>query len=271
MNQLFVTLGIEAWKPWLSALVMPPIPLLLLVLLGARLLPRRRALGWTCVSAGLIGLWAMCTTGLGYLLMEQLTQPPPALSAAQLNDLAKPGLGPRTAILVLGAGRRAQAPEFAAADLSPLTLERVRYGAWLAKRTGLPLGYSGGIGHGSAPGPSEAEVVHRVAERDFGVRLRWAEGRSRDTNENALNSVPLLQKDGIERIVLVTHDFHQRRALAAFGRAAQRQGAGISLLPAPLGVPADGRLQPADLMPTPHGFMMVWLALHEWLGWLAGA
>ena len=33
----------------------------------------------------------------------------------------------------------------------------------------------------------------------------------------------------------------------------------------------DGGLQPADLMPTPQGFMMVWLALHEWLGRLAGA
>jgi hypothetical protein len=64
MNQLFVSLGIEAWKPWLSNLVMPPIPFLLLVLIGARLLPRRRGPGWTVLLLGLVGLF-IATRNMG--------------------------------------------------------------------------------------------------------------------------------------------------------------------------------------------------------------
>ena len=268
MNQLFVTLGIEAWKPWLSTLVMPPLPLLLLVLLGARQLSRRRTLGWSLLLGGLAGLWLTCTTALGSTLINRLTQPPPPLTAAQRASLAE---GPRSAILVLGAGRRLRAPEYGTADLSALTLERVRYGAWLARQSGLPLGYSGGVGHGTLPGASEAEIVQRVVERDFGQKLRWAEDKSRDTNENAQFSVPLLKAAGIQRIVLVTHGFHQRRALAAFGRALQREGADITILPAPVGAAADGPLLFGDWLPSAEGLMLTRLALHEWLGYLAGA
>ena len=37
MNELFITLGIESWKPYVTALVMPPLPFLVLVLAGALL------------------------------------------------------------------------------------------------------------------------------------------------------------------------------------------------------------------------------------------
>jgi len=34
MNDIFLTLGLESWKPLLTALAMPPVPFLVLVLLG---------------------------------------------------------------------------------------------------------------------------------------------------------------------------------------------------------------------------------------------
>jgi uncharacterized SAM-binding protein YcdF (DUF218 family) len=268
MNELFVSLGIEAWKPWLSTLVMPPIPFLLLALVGARLLPRWRGLGWTVLLAGVVGLWGACTTAVGGGLIRWLNKPPPVLEAAQRNTLAH---GPRTTILVLGAGRRWMAPEYGSADLSALTWERVRYGVWLARQTGLPLAYSGGIGHGSMPGPSEAQVVRQVLQRDYGMRLQWAEDRSRDTNENALFSLPLLRAAGTERIVLVTHGFHQRRALAGFQRAMLREGFNVAIVPAPVGLAAEGGLRIGDFLPGSDGLEMTRLALHEWLGLLAGA
>src|SRR5690606_6300637 len=36
MNGLLTLLGIESWKPVLAALVMPPLPFFLLILIGAR-------------------------------------------------------------------------------------------------------------------------------------------------------------------------------------------------------------------------------------------
>ena len=49
VNNLFILLGIESWKPLLTALLLPPVPLLLLVLVGTRLVLPRRGLGWLVI------------------------------------------------------------------------------------------------------------------------------------------------------------------------------------------------------------------------------
>lgn len=268
MNDWLVHWGIEGWKPALQVLVLPPLPLLLLALVAALLARRRPRLAGALglVSAGL--LWALCTPFVGHGLVDALTRPPPPLSAARIAALAG---APHTAILVLGAGRRTGLPEYAAPDLSPLGLARLRYGWWLARQTGLPLGYTGGVGHGAADGLTEAQAARVVTVRDRGVPLRWAEERSRDTNENAQFSVAMLQADGITQLVLVTHGFHQQRTLAAFERAIARSGRPMRLVPAPMGLNPPLRPEPGDFLPGVEGLAHSRWALHEWLGWLAGA
>nr|MDH4392078.1 YdcF family protein [Aquabacterium sp.] len=197
-----------------------------------------------------------------------LTQPPPPLATEQIAALRR---APDTAILVLGAGRRTLLLEYDQPDLTALTLERLRYGWWLARQTGLPLGYSGGVGHGVRSGPSEAAVAALVIARDRGVPLRWAEDRSRDTNENAQFSVAMLQADGISQVVLVTHGFHQQRALAAFQRAVARSGQPLQVVPAPTGLRPPLTHEPGDFLPGHDGLAHSIWAVHEWLGWLAGA
>jgi uncharacterized SAM-binding protein YcdF (DUF218 family) len=164
------------------------------------------------------------------------------------------------------------APDYGGPDLTPHAHERLRYGAWLARQTRLPLAYSGGIGHGAVDhGVTEAEAARQALARDRGPPLRWAEDRSRDTNENAAYSVAMLQADGIGRIVLVTHDFHQPRALAGFRRAIARSGRPMELVPAPMGqrVAPSGRV--FDFLPTGDGLQRSTWVLHEWVGRLAGA
>lgn len=268
MNDLFAVLGIGGWKPLLGTLVLPPVPFLLMALWGAVRLARRRTLGWTLLLGGLALMWLMCTGAVGDGLTKVLTNPPAALSHEQVSRLSHQ---PRTVVLVLGGGLRQMAPEYHDADLKPMTLERLRYGAWLAKQTGLPLMVSGGVGHGAKPGQTEADIARRVLERDYGLRLRWAENRSRDTNENALLSVALLRTEGIDHIVLVTHGFHQQRALAAFQRAIVRAGVNIDVVPAPMGLKLSTPPVFGDFFPTAEGFAATRLALHEWLGRLAGA
>lgn len=268
MNDWLVRWGIEGWKPVLQALVMPPLSLLLLALLAAWLVRRRPRLAQALGGLAAVLLWAVSTPFVGHGLVDSLTRPPPPLSAARLAALVR---APHTAILVLGAGRLPEAPEYAAPDLSLLGRARLRYGWWLARQTGLPLGYSGGIGHGADDGPTEADAARWMTQRDHGVPLRWAEGRSRDTNENARYSVAMLQADGIRQLVLVTHGFHQRRALAAFERAIARSGRPMQLVAAPMGLnpPLQGAWR--DFLPGTDGLDHSRWALHEWLGWLAGA
>ena len=266
MNEIFLTLGVEAWKPLVGALLLPPVPLLLLVLIGARLMYRRRLLAWLLILLGVTGLWLMCTGAIGKLLLNGLLRPPPALNSSEIAELRK---SPRTAIVVLGGGRRELAPEYGVATLTPRSIERLRYGLWLARETTLPLAFSGGIGHGAKAGATEGDIAARIAERDFGRPLRWLETSSRDTRENALRTVALLQPQGIEKIVLVTHADHMRRALRNFERAAA--GYKIKIVAAPMGGPSLGRLEASDWLPSVHGFDMTWVALHEWLGLMAGA
>ncbi len=268
MNQLLVTLGLEAYKPLLTVLVLPPVPLLLLALVGAWQMARRRVLGWTLLLVALTGMWLLSTQAVGSALTRVLLTPPRALGLADIDSLKR---APKTAIVVLGGGRQLLAPEYAMSDLRPMSVQRLRYGLWLSRETALPVAFSGGLGHGAPAGPSEAEIATRIAEREFGRPLRWAESESRDTRENALRTVSLLRPAGITRIVLVTHDFHMRRALANFEAADAATGGGIAITAAPMGLPHPGPTIATDWLPSLSGQQSCTLALREWLGRLVGA
>lgn len=266
MNEIVLTLGVESWKPVLTALILPPLPLLLVLLYAARKLGKRPILGTTLLLLSTLGLWLSTTQAAGQLLSQWLLKPPPALISSDLAELRR---NPKTAIIVLGGGRRLLAPEYGVSTLKPRTVDRLRYGVWLSRQTGLPLGFSGGVGHGVAPGTSEAEIAARVAEQEFGRALKWQEGASRDTRENALKTVAMLQPQGIEQIVVVTHAYHMRRAMANFERAVE--GTSIRLVAAPMGQRGTSRLNLSDWLPGPDGYEETWIVLHEWLGRLIGA
>ena len=271
MNELLLTLGLEGLKPLLGSLLLPPIPFLLLMLAGARLMFRRRLLAWVMLLLGTLGIWLSCTSAIGHLLNQGLLQPQTALRALNRGDIIELKRAPKTALVVLGGGRWALAPEYGVSTLKARSVERLRYGIWLSRDTDLPLAFSGGIGHGAPDGNTEAEIAARIAEREFGHKLRWQEGRSRDTRENAIFTLALLQAQGIEHIVLVTHGYHMKRSLRNFTRALAAGGGAMKFTAAPLGMRAGGPLTAADWLPTVEGFEQTRIVLHEWLGMLAGA
>lgn len=273
MNSLFVLWGIESWKPLLGTLVLPPAPLLLLVLIGCALVARRRALGWALTVIGVALLWLCTCSGTAQFLTRTLVRPPPALSAERVARLkADVQHHEHIAIVVLGGGLRAFAPEYGTPNLNWVSLERLRYGIWLARQTGAPMAFSGGIGWGKIDdmkGLSEARTAARIAAGEFGLPITWIEDQSRDTRENAARSVAMLQPAGITHIVLVTHGFHMPRAQRAFEEAARGT---IKIEPAPLGLSPDkGDGSASDWMPSEVGFVAVRYALHEVLGRWFGA
>jgi uncharacterized SAM-binding protein YcdF (DUF218 family) len=108
-----------------------------------------------------------------------------------------------------------------------VTLERERYAARLAKASGLPILTSGGLHYGTPP--SEAKLMADSLREDFGVAVRWQEGQSRTTWENATYSAEVLLPEGIKRVVVVTQAWHMPRAVWSF------QKAGFEVVPAPVG------------------------------------
>ena len=264
MNGLLTLLGIESWKPVFAALVLPPVPLFFLILIGARLILPRRGLGWSIILIGIAGLWLSACLGVGQYLTQYVLKPPPALSAEGIAELkAAVKNKEQIAIVVLGGGQEPLAPEYAVSNLSPYSMERLRYGLWLSRESGAPVAFSGGLAWGMSEGQTEAQTASRIAARDFGQELKWLEDRSHDTRENAGRSVPMLRQVGITRIVLVTHGWHMPRAQQAFEQAA---GGTVRIQPAPMGLARRTDTPALDWLPTAAGFTSVNRALQEWFG-----
>lgn len=270
MNSLFVLLGIESWKPIVTALLLPPVPFLLFILIGARLILPRRGLGWTIVVLSVAGLWLTSSIGLGRAVEQAVLHVPAAMSPDRIKELKAEAKGKSDyAIVILGGGAEAFAPEYGVSNLGAYSMERLRYGLWLARETGIPAGFSGGMGHAAGQGAPEAEVASRIASQDFNRPLKWTEDRSRDTRENALHTIPLMKKAGITHIVLVTHGYHMPRAKRAFDEAAQ--GSGIVIEAAPMGLAARIEAPALDWLPTGYGYFRSRSAMREMVGRLLGA
>lgn len=271
MNGLFVLLGIESWKPVIAALLLPPVPLLLLMLIGTRMILWRRGFGWLVVLLSVAGIWLSSCIGVGEALQRSLSRPPLTLEPDEIAELKHEAASGHVAIVVLGGGREPMAPEYGLGNLTPTSLARLRYGVWLSRATNAPLAFSGGTGHAGEPGTPEADIAARVASQEFGRPLKWTEGESRDTRENAARTVALLKPAGVEQIVLVTHGYHIRRALRDFEEAAQREGGNLRIVPAPMGLGSQEQRPVLRWMPTTPGIELTRDVLRDWIGLLMGA
>ena len=260
--------GLGQLKPVLSALLLPPAPFLVLALAGACLARRRpRAARWLVVLA-CAGVWLGSCVGAARWVEESWMTLPAPLSAAQRAQLkARAAAGEPLAIVVLGGGVDPLAPEYGGADLGHLSLLRLRYGLWLGRQTGIPVAASGGVGWGpsSAGIQPEASRMAEIAQAEYGAPLRWVEATSRDTHQNAVNTLALLRPAGIHEIVLVTHATHMPRALREFqAAAAASAGSGsMRITPATMGQawPADSPL--LRWLPSSEGTQRMRAALHE--------
>jgi uncharacterized SAM-binding protein YcdF (DUF218 family) len=237
--------------------LLPPVGPLLLLAVGLALIPRRRRLG-------LAVAWSMAA----FLMLLCIPWVAGTLTAAVggVDEPVRPEeLAQVQAIVVMGGGLRAYAPEFGTDAPGILTLERVRYAAFLAHTTNIPLLVTGGP---TANTRSEADVMADVLEGEYSVPVRWREGRARNTRENALFSAEILKEAGITKVAVVSHAVDTRRALREF------RAVGLDPIAAPTALPGPGLVLPWDLIPNMGSFAASHLALYELLGniaaWVVG-
>ena len=269
MNSFFTLLGIESWKPFVTALLLPPVPFLLLTLVGARLLLPRRGLGWVFILTSVALLWLSACTGAARGVSQLLLQPPAALSFDRVRELkAEVQAKQPMAIVILGGGTEPFAPEYGVSSLSSTSLERLRYGVWLAGQTGAPMAFSGGVGWAQGDSAPEARVAARIANEEYGRPIKWLEEESRDTRENAGLTTAKLKEAGIRHIVLVTNGYHMARAMRAFAAVS---GPEVKLEAAPMGLAWRTSAPVYDWMPSSRGFEAMRNVLRELAGKLAGA
>ena len=235
-----------ALRKALTALVLPPTGPLLLAVLGLATLTRWPRLGRLLAWLGLLTLLVLSLPVVSDTLVRCVDQSPPL-------DLTQAGNA--GAIVILGGGVRQDAAEYGGDTLGRLSLERVRYGALVARKTHLPVLVSGGPAFGSTP---EAEIMKQVLENEFGVAVTWAEDASRNTHENATMSAAILRAAGVHQVVLVAHSFDMPRATA------ELTAAGLRVTLAPTGIPGD-TFAARDLLPSVSALQQSYYALYELL------
>jgi len=237
----------------IGTVLLPPFNLILLCAIGLLLARKRPRLGLAVSGLALLALTALSTGFFASQLARPLENRNPPLASVKGVDAQ--------AIVVLGGGRLASAPEYGGADVPKLvTLGRVRYGAYLQRASGLPLLVSGGSPQGAAEG--EAVLMARVLRDELGVPVRWIEDASDDTAQNAQFSARMLREAGVRKIVLVTDALHMPRARRAFEQH------GMTVVAAPTVFATRGRYSFNSWLPTAAGLDLSYYAMHEWLGLL---
>ncbi len=234
--------------------LLPP-ALQILMLILALLLWRR----WKIVSSVLLG--SACLS----LLLLSL----PIVSAQLFVWLESPyRVAPELrernvqTIIVLGGGRERHAPEYGGDQVNRMALQRLRYGAYLAKQLQVPIIVSGGRVYPYEQ-QSEAQLAKAVLQKEWGIADVWLEEQSRDTWQNAQLTAVLLKERDIQRVVLVTHAYHMRRAVLSFSRA------GVEVIPMATGFfssDIDGWWD--DYLPRASALQGSAIALHEYMGLL---
>jgi uncharacterized SAM-binding protein YcdF (DUF218 family) len=270
---LLADLAVNGTRAVMTALVLPPVPLLALMLWGTWRVRRQRRGGVALVLVSVAALWfSQCDVTAE--LLQRMLEPPPALTPADIDAMAaRSRAGMPLAIVMLGGGVEPEAPEYGAPQLEAHALARLRYALWLGRATGVPVGASGGGGTAQDPGMlAEAAIADRIARDEAGRPLRWVEARARTTRENAMYTAPMLQKDGVREVWIVTHAWHMRRALRDFERIATALPApGLIVHAAPMGFGAPRQIAALRWLPSGEGGWRVRAELREMLGLLAGA
>jgi uncharacterized SAM-binding protein YcdF (DUF218 family) len=183
---------------------------------------RRAGLAVAALSLG--GLWVISTPWVAWALAMPLESkyPPVPAAASPVADAA----------LVLGGALASPLPPEQPHIGFGMAADRVWHAAALYRagkaRWVLAIG-------GNRPGYEDvapeaeamAEVLRALGVPASALRL---EGRSRNTRENAVNSLVLVRQVGAKRVLLVTSALHMPRAMAVFQGVFA--GSGVTLIPA---------------------------------------
>jgi len=237
----------------LTALLLPPTIFVVLGISGMLIAHRYRYLGRTVIVVSITSLLALSTAAGSSWLIRPLEQQSLQATTTEKNK--------SQVIVVLGGGRARVASSTGDYDqVGPITLMRLRAAAYLQRQTHVPLLVSGGAPDGQ--GESEAVLMARSLQDDFGVDARWVESNSINTNQNAILSAQLLRKENIQQIFLVTDGIHMPRARLAF------EHAGLRVAPVPSQFVASDDFQLSRFIPNAQSLKNSHYAIHEWLGLL---
>lgn len=240
-------------KQFLKALLLPPMPWLLLLLAVWYFWPRlwaRKLLLWTILL-----ILALHTGPVNFALRYPLeSRYPPLLDPVKAGNY--------DAIVVLSAGSVSSRGLIPFPSVDEHMFRRLDEAWRLYRIQPKPIVVSGGHVDPFTPARDENKIARELL-------IRWGvpksdvigEATSRDTFENALETAKVLKKHGWKRYLLVTSAFHMPRSMLVF---AER-------VPEPIPAPGDFSVGELDMTPfifTPSegAGQRLYETIHEYIG-----
>ena len=219
-------------KGFLVTLVLPPTGFIVLVVIGLLMRGRWHRAGRRLTWASLIALIVFGMPVVSYSMLVALEADLP---------MVPPVDHPPQAIIILGGEVIRAQHERLGIRPGLLTLDRLRTGAALQRRTGLPILVTGGTTQPNTP--AVALVMAHSLIDDFQTPPKWVEPKSLNTWQNAHLSADILRAQGITSVYVVTHAWHMRRALLAF------KDTGLIVTAAPTSLDEPVRPELGDFLP----------------------
>lgn len=172
------------------------------------------------------------------------------------------------AIVVLGGGTRPRISPRPWYEVSEAG-DRILYGSWLYKRGKAPLlvvtgGRAEWYGEGGNPESEDMAAIAEVMGVPSSAIVQ--ESQSFNTRDNAVNTKQILDKKGVNKILLVTSALHMPRSIEIFRKV------GLEIIPAPtdfLSVKNDnskGFALILDLLPSAEALKNTTNAIKEYIG-----
>jgi uncharacterized SAM-binding protein YcdF (DUF218 family) len=221
-------------KSFIEALFLPPGLFVLVGVISLALCSR-----WTgrlLFVLNLSALYLLSTPVVGTYLMRSL-EPSEVVSEAEIQAF-RPQV-----ILVPMSSRSTQAPEYGGQTVDSLSLERLRYAAYLQQRTGIPILLADEPK--GEPGPSPAELGRRVLEREFQLSTAAVETADDVGIGGARASERLPERIRGRRVLLVTHAWQMRQ----LGDRLRAQGQEVLGAPTLITPPLTNARDPQHWMP----------------------
>ena len=240
-----------------KSLVLPPGLMLLMLFVGLWIRKRFHRTGQTLII-GSIALLIILSMPIVSDLLVQWQEDIPPYDISQIDaanpDSIKPG-----AIVVLGAGRYPDAPEYNGDTVSSHAMVRLRYASYLHKHTGIPILVTGGSVYGEDK--PESALMKEFLETTLNTPVKWTESNSRTTYENAQLTRKLLAEEKIDTILLVTQAIHMPRSQIVFENAV------FTVIPAATGYHrSSDRPWYLKLLPSAHALAGNSDLMHELMG-----
>lgn len=233
----------------LESLLLPPGGLIIFGLLGA--LFSFTKIGKQLVFICLLLMYLLSTPYISSWMNNRLDKQYPAINPTLLK-----GAAPPQALVVLGGGYYGESVEYADTTIGPFFAERIRYAAWLSKRSGLPIIVSSGR--------SDSPAAVRILKEEYGISNVLTEDASWTTDDNVRNLKPLLSSTGINKVGVITHGWHMPRAMWSFNAH------GINAQAMPMGLLVKRpRIDKLDSwLPSMTSLMRSRNVMHEFFGLL---